>query len=98
MSTTYADNSGVIQVERRANPRLRNIYRDARIRIDHFFHDSSNWAGTPIDYLALRVVHEAYPDLSTQDVRTLVAAIERRYEQETRQELEHGHQLAAEAR
>lgn len=76
------DSSGVIQVERRVHPHLRAIFNDARIRIDHFFHDSNNWAGTPIDYLALRVVHEAYPDLSTQDVRTLVAAIERRYERD----------------
>lgn len=84
--STYAGSDGVIQVDRRCNPRLRAIYSDARIRIDHFFHDSSNWAGTPIDYLALRVVHEAYPDLSTQDVRTLVAAIERRYEKQRGEE------------
>lgn len=79
---TNADSEGAIQVDRRTHPHLRAIYSDARIRIDHFFHDSNHWAGTPIDYLALRVVHEAYPDLSTQDVRTLVAAIERRYEKE----------------
>ena len=84
--STYAESDGGIQIDRRKNPRLRAIYSDARIRIDHFFHDSSNWAGTPIDYLALRVVHEAYPDLSTQDVRTLVAAIERRYEHEQREQ------------
>jgi hypothetical protein len=94
-----ADSDGVIQVERRTNPRLRTIYSDARIRIDHFFHDSHNWAGTPIDYLALRVIHEAYPDLSTHDVRTLVAAIERRYEQEQREQKEYAQQqLAAQAR
>lgn len=79
---TNADSAGAIQVDRRTHPHLRAIFSDARIRIDHFFHDSNHWAGTPIDYLALRVVHEAYPDLSTQDVRTLVAAIERRYEKE----------------
>ena len=80
--STYVDEAGAIQVERRTHPQLRHIFNDARIRIDHFFHDSNNWAGTPIDYLALRVVHEAYPDLSTQEVRTLVAAIERRYERQ----------------
>ena len=84
--STYADHDGAIQVERRIHPQLRSIFNDARIRIDHFFHDSNNWAGTPIDYLALRVVHEAYPDLSTEDVRTLVAAIERRYERDWSQE------------
>ncbi|MCP5277887.1 MAG: hypothetical protein H6935_05920 [Thiobacillus sp.] len=96
--STYAESDGAIQVERRTHPHLRAVYSDARIRIDHFFHDSSNWAGTPIDYLALRVVHEAYPDLSTQDVRTLVAAIERRYEQEQRQDQDHVQQLATQSR
>lgn len=85
--STYPNREGIIQVDRRAHPHLRAIFSDARIRIDHFFHDSSNWAGTPIDYLALRVVHEAYPDLNTQDVRTLVAAIERRYEQQVSEQI-----------
>ena len=81
---TIRHDTAVIEVERRTHPHLRSLYTDARIRIDHFFHDSNNWAGTPIDYLALRVVHEAYPGLSTEDVRILVAAIERRYENEVR--------------
>ncbi|MEW5769994.1 MAG: hypothetical protein AB1831_06460 [Pseudomonadota bacterium] len=80
--STNPDRDGTIQVDRRKHPHLRAIFSDARLRIDHFFHDSNNWAGTPIDYLALRVVHESYPELSTQDVRTLVAAIERRYERQ----------------
>lgn len=83
--STHVDPGGAIQVERRIHPQLRLLFNDARIRIDHFFRDSSHWAGTPLDYLALRVVHEAYPDLSTQDVRTLVAAIERRYERQQAQ-------------
>jgi hypothetical protein len=77
--STYTDGRGAVQVERRIHPQLRAIYDDARLRIDRFFHDSEHWAGTPIDYLALRVVHEAYPDLPGDDVRTLVSAIERRY-------------------
>jgi hypothetical protein len=83
----YPDRDRIIQVDRRTHPQLRAIFSDARIRIDHFFHDSSNWAGTPIDYLALRVVHEAYPDLNTQDVRTLVAAIEQRYEKQVAEQM-----------
>ena len=77
--STYALREEGIQVDRRTRHDLRAIYSDARIRIDHFFHDSHQWAGAAIDYLALRVIHEAYPHLSTQDVRTLVAAIERHY-------------------
>lgn len=85
--SNYPDRDGIIQVDRRTHPHLRAIFSDARIRIDHFFHDSNNWAGTPIDYLALRVVHEAYPDLDTQDVRTLVAAIERQYEKQVAEQM-----------
>lgn len=85
--SNYPDRDGIIQVDRRTHPHLRAIFSDARIRIDHFFHDSNNWAGTPIDYLALRVVHEAYPDLNTQDVRTLVAAIERQYEKQVAEQM-----------
>jgi hypothetical protein len=79
---TNVDRDEGIQVDRRTQPHLRAIYNDARIRIDHFFHDSHKWAGSPIDYLALRVIHEAYPELSTHDVQTLVAAIERHYERQ----------------
>lgn len=68
--------------ERRGNMKLRAIYPDARIRIQHFFHAHTDWAGSPKDYLALRVIHEAYPILSSAEVRTLVNAIELKVQQE----------------
>lgn len=64
--------------ERRRNMKLRGIYPDAQIRIDHFFHADPAWAGSPKDYLALRVIHEAYPELTSEEVRLLMAAIERK--------------------
>lgn len=63
--------------ERRHHPHLRAIYPDARIKIDHLFHDRHDWAGSPIDYLAQRAIHESWPHLQGQDVRILVDAIER---------------------
>ncbi len=69
--------------ERRRNLKLRGIFPDARIRIDQFFHARTDWAGSPTDYLALRVIHETYPDLSSDEVRVLMSAIERRVQQET---------------
>ncbi len=63
--------------ERRRHPHLRAIYPDARIQIDHLFHNRHDWAGSPIDYLAQRAIHEAWPHLQGDDVRTLVGAIER---------------------
>lgn len=73
----YIDAEGNPQPDRRTNLKLRSIYDEARGRLDHFFHDKGDWAGSSIDYLALRIIHEAYPDLSPEEVRTLVAAIER---------------------
>lgn len=73
---------GAAVSERRRNTKLRAIFPDARIRINHFFHKHDEWAGSPIDYLALRVIHEAYPELSSEDVRVLMNAIERRVQEE----------------
>lgn len=74
---SYIDPEGHPHPDRRQNIRLRTIYDEARERIDHFFHSDNRWAGSSIDYLALRVIHEAYPDLTPDEVRLLVAAIER---------------------
>lgn len=68
--------------ERRRNIKLRGIFPDARIRIDHFFHSRTDWAGSPTDFLALRIIHESYPDLSSAEVRVLMSAIERRVQDE----------------
>lgn len=63
--------------ERRRYPHLRAIYHEARHRIDHVFHDRHDWAGSPIDYVAHRIIHESYPQLDSSEVRLLVGAIER---------------------
>jgi hypothetical protein len=64
--------------ERRTHPHLRKVFHGAARRIDHFFHGQDDWVGTSQDFLALRIVHEHYPELSPGDVRTLVGAIGRR--------------------
>ena len=77
---TRIDNQGAYHDERRRHPHLRAIFDDACGRIDHFFHANGEWANSPMDYLAHRVVHEAYPGLTSRDVRLLVTAIESRYQ------------------
>ncbi|MBI5329630.1 MAG: hypothetical protein HZB71_03355 [Betaproteobacteria bacterium] len=79
---SHTEPQGIAQRERRQHPHLRAIYPDARGRIDHFFHNTHEWAGSPIDYLAHRLIHEAYPQLTTADVRVLVGAIERKHQEE----------------
>ncbi|MDD5389875.1 MAG: hypothetical protein PHD37_11045 [Gallionellaceae bacterium] len=73
--------------ERRQHPHLRAIYPEARIHIDHLFHNRHDWAGSPVDYLAQRVIHENYPHLHGEDVRILVGAIERMHQALAEQQL-----------
>lgn len=73
------EHTGGERRERRQRHHLRTIFQEAKGRIDHCFHAQPEWANSPIDYLAQRVVHEAYPQLTSHDVRILVAAIERGY-------------------
>jgi len=67
------------QRERRQHPFLRPIYADARGLINHFFHHRHEWAGSSINFVAHRVIHEAYPKLHAEEVRLLVGAIERQH-------------------
>ncbi len=73
--------------ERRHLPHLRAIYPEARIHIDHLFHNRHDWAGSPVDYLAQRVIHENYPHLRGEDVRILVGAIGRTHQMLAEQEV-----------
>ncbi len=77
---TYLDPDGKRRPDRRRHHKLRDIYDDARSKVERFFHMRHEWAGSSIDYLALRLVHETYPDLDSHEVRTLVAAIERAFQ------------------
>jgi hypothetical protein len=68
--------------ERRKNHQLRAIFTEAKNRLDQVFNHTTDWAGSDRDYLALRVIHEAYPELNADEVRILTHAIERRVKDE----------------
>lgn len=57
-------------------PHLSALEDDARLRIEEFFRHRHDWAGSSINYLAQRVIHEAYPELSAEEVTLLVGSIE----------------------
>lgn len=57
-------------------PHLSALQDDARLRIEEFFRHRHDWAGSSINYLAQRVIHEAYPELSAEEVTLLVGSIE----------------------
>lgn len=60
------------------NERLRAIYDDAAEQLKHLFKTDDDWVGSSIDYVALRMVHERYPELTAEEVRELVTAIAER--------------------
>ncbi len=93
---SHPEPQGVTPVERRQHFHLRSLYSDARSRIEHFFHNAHDWAGSPIDYLAHRLIHEAYPQLSSSEVKVLVNAIERKHQAAAEGTLIKGFTLAPE--
>ena len=86
MDNVTAGNESSV-VDRRHNARLRSIFADARTRVAHCFHGSRDWVDGTLEYLAQRVVHEGYPDLSTTEIHMLIKAIERQMVGEARQYL-----------
>lgn len=70
----HAGQSRAGQSERRRHPHLREIFDAVVERVEPFYRAGAGLNGSPAEYWATRVVHEDYPDLSAQDVRTLVTA------------------------
>lgn len=75
MYTIYPDMQRISPPDRRKNNRLRAIYDDSAERLHHLFRSHDDWVGSSIDYVALRMVHERYRDLTPDEVRTLVTSI-----------------------
>lgn len=65
------------QSERRKYPHLRAIYDEARQHIDHLFRGKREPTSGPMDRIAHRIIQQRYPNLSSDDIRILVGAIER---------------------
>jgi hypothetical protein len=64
-------------IDRRANPQLRTIFIDAYEVLQPFFDPANSWGGQTHEHLAYRALHEQFPNLSAQDVFTLVSAARR---------------------
>ncbi len=73
----YIDQNGQARTERRLNSKLRVLFPEARAWLHARFHAHDDWAGTSEDYVALRLVHQRYPELTATEVRVLVTAIGR---------------------
>lgn len=66
-----------VRSERRKYPHLRAIYDEARQHIDHLFRGNQGPVSGPMDRIAHRIIEQRYPNLSSDDIRILVGAIER---------------------
>lgn len=65
--------------ERRTNLKVRQIFEDAYKMIEPFFDPSTGWGGHSLEHLAFRVLRENFPQLSSEDVHTVIIAAHRVY-------------------
>lgn len=65
--------------ERRRNLYLREVFDTAYAMIEPFFDPEQGWSGHSLEHLAFRVLRENFPDLASEDVRTVVIVAHRIY-------------------
>jgi hypothetical protein len=76
-----SDNEAVVPPaqDRRRNARLRGLFDTAYAMIEPFFDPDQGWGGHSLEHLAFRVLRENFPDLSGEEVHTIVVAAHRVY-------------------
>ena len=63
--------------DRRSNPQLRAIFVEAYEVLLPFFDPANSWGGQTHTHLAYRSLHERFPEMSSQQIVTLVTAARR---------------------
>jgi hypothetical protein len=63
--------------ERRRDTEVRALFVEAYDILEPFFDPANNWAGHNHEHLAYRALHERFPDLSGDQVFTIVDAARR---------------------
>ncbi len=76
-----SNESPALLAERRQHPELRTLFEEAYIRIEFCFDPQQTWGGLPLEHLAFRMLREAYPQISSQEVHLLVGASLRVYKE-----------------
>lgn len=74
MERSYIDAEGRRQPDRRQDPRLRCIFKDACEVIAPFIDPHNRWGGQSLDSLAFRAVRDRFPELPAESVRVLIQA------------------------
>jgi hypothetical protein len=77
METTTV--GGAPGVERRQNAKLRGMFDTAYAMVEPFFDPDQGWGGHSLEHLAFRVLRENFPDLSSEEVHTIIVVAHRIY-------------------
>ena len=78
---TQPDPSSAVE-ERRKRIDLRDIFEGILRKVEPFFSKSDGLNGGTTEYWAARVIHEAHPDLTDHDVKVLINAAARYYQED----------------
>ena len=70
--------------ERRKRPDLRAAFESVIHRLEPFFSSKASLNGIATEYWAVRVIHEARPDLSHHDAKILADAAARYFRERER--------------
>ena len=63
--------------ERRVSAHLREVFEQACRITEPFFDAQQTWGGVPMTLYAQQALHQAYPELTKQDVAILFSAVRR---------------------
>jgi len=67
------------RAERRERVRLRTVFDASFKMLEPFFAPEKGWVGLPLQHLSFRVVRENFPELTHEEVHSLVISLHRAY-------------------
>ena len=69
--------------ERRLRYRQRTVFDSAFVMLEPFFDPAAGWSGLPLQHVIFRVVHENYPELTSEEVHSMAGALLRAYQNQS---------------
>ena len=79
-ASAVAGNVSASRQDQRLNEQLRPIFEAACLLIEPFFDPSNSWSGQPLEHFSFRALRDQYPDLSREQIVTLISDARRVYE------------------
>lgn len=67
------------RAERRRRYRLRAVFDSAFMMLESFFDPAAGWGGRPLQHLVFRIVRENFPELTSEEVHSMIGALQRAY-------------------